>query len=155
MKDDQSKQAHRFLEGKSQNLGPLFAKAKELQALNQKIAAYLSPEIAHYCQVANQMGNKLTLIVANGSIATQLRFQAIDIIRKFHSSADPALQKIQTIQCKVYPDIAMTPLQTRSRAKRKVQPLSPETAQIIHDMAESIQDPKLKEIMERIARRGK
>lgn len=129
----------------SRNLECILSKIKELDELHNKISIYLHPNIRAYCHVANLMGHRLIMIVANGSIATQLRFQTPDLIALFRK--DPLLQKIKEIHCKVYPPLV--PL-----AQIKTEPmslLSAETAEIISEIANSLTDDKLSQIMKKIA----
>lgn len=144
-----SKKTNAFLQGNQKDLQFLFGKVKELEALNKKIATYLDPSFANYCQVGNVMGNKLIIIVANGSIATELRFKTNDLIRRFKE--DPLLRRIQEIQCKVRPMQQLARFNEHRVTMRKMAPLSAETAEIIHHIAESLEDPKLRAIMKRIA----
>lgn len=146
MRERSSKKVNAYLRIESKSLNMIVAKVQELAALNQKLALYLEPEISNYCQVANRQGNRLILIAANGSIATQLRFQGIDLVRKFKK--DPVLQKIQEIQCKVRPTDSSRFIKP---ATKKVPLLSAETAETVKAIADSLSDPKLKEIMQRIA----
>ena len=107
----------------------------------------LPENLASYCQVANLVGNRLVLIVANGSIATQIRFLSADLLEKFKQ--DAILKRIQGIDCKVRPSPS-SPKPTNAY-QRKMPPLSQETAELVRDMAGSLEDPKLRKIMEKIA----
>src|SRR5262245_6534608 len=101
MKEYSYKKADIFLETDNRELKSVFAKIKDIAELNKQVIPYLEPNVANYCQVANQEGKRLILVVANGSVATQLRFQTLDLLRKFKQN--PKLQHIQEIQCKVRP----------------------------------------------------
>lgn len=147
MKEYSSKKADIFLETDNRDLQFVFTKLKQLEILNQRVATYLDDNIAKYCQVANLAEKRLTLIVANGSIATQIRFQSLDLLKKFKQ--DAMLRHIQDIQCKVRP--AQTATHTSYRKNKNMPALSQETAEIVSDIAESIEDPALREIMIKIA----
>lgn len=142
MTDSSIKKADSFLQ-------MIFTKAKMLEALNQKVANYLDSSLRNSCQVGNVSGSKLVLIVATGSVATQLRFQIPDLLRKFKT--DPELMRFQEIQTKVRPAQSVR----ATRQTKKVAPLSTASAEIIREVAESIDDPKLKEVLGRIAKRTK
>lgn len=152
--NDSSKKANAYLKAENHDLRMVFAKIKELAVLNEKVAQYLEPSIANYCQVANMVGPKLVLLAANGSIATQLRFQLPDLLKKLKADSHPALQKTQEIQCKVHPSFLPHKQAMAPKKKRAMQKPSPETARMMHELAESIEDPKLKEVMKRIAGHG-
>lgn len=150
--NDQSKKASNYLQTSVRELQTVFAKLKELTLINEKVSTYLDPNFAMFCQVANITANRLVLVVANGSIATQIRFQTLDLLRRFKQ--DPALAFIREIQCKVRPPYnpsEAAPAYTRP----PMEALSPQTAEMISEVAQSITDPRLREIMNRIARRTK
>jgi hypothetical protein len=153
--DTDSKKASTYLKAASQDERSLFAKIKALQALNQKVAAHLEPHLATYCHVVHIIGHRLIIMAANGSVATELRLQAMDLLRKFKADPDPELQRIQDIHCKVHPSLSTPAPRPLSKPRQKMQLLSPETAQLINDMAESLSDAQLKAIMKKIAGRGK
>lgn len=146
MKDD-SKKATDFLEGKNASMQTILFKVQLLKKLNAQFVKYIDANITEYCQVANRVGSKLIIVAANGSIATQLRFESADLLRKFR--ADAVLGNITQIEIKVRPT---TTYSTPKIKARKVAPLSKDTAQLIDDIAESIDDPRLKQAMKRIAR---
>lgn len=153
MKNPSSKKTASYLQTTDGNLQPILAKVQELDKLNQKILPFLEPNIVKYCQIANLIGNKLVIIVANGSVATQLRFQTTDLLR--HFKQDPILKNILEIQCKVRPPESPVGGRRTPRTLPKMQSLSPETANMVSDMAESLEDPKLRDIMRRIAKNVK
>jgi len=124
----------------------ILQKVTQLNKLNQRVAAYLDPNLVNYCQVANQSNEQLIIVVANGSIATQLRFCIPDLLKKLQQ--DPLFKKIKNIQCKVLPTLH----QSLSQAVTPKMPLlSTETASLVQNIADSLEDPKLREIMQRIA----
>lgn len=140
------KKAGVVLQSGNQELKSIINKVNHIERLNQKINVFLPTEFAEYCKVANFSSNKLIIITANSSIATQLRFMAPDIIQKFKK--EPLLESIKEIQFK----IAMPQVKRyQPRKKTKVQMLSKETANVIRDFAQSLNDEKLRKIMERIA----
>lgn len=144
------KKAFAFIESDQRDLRFIFSKVAILNTLNSKLINYLDPNMAKYCQVANIIGNKLILIAANGSIATQIRFQANDLIRKFHK--DSSLKAITRIECIVRPVI---PSRLTTTSTKSMPLLTRETANIIHETAQLIDDPMLRKTMERIANRFK
>lgn len=150
MTDISSKKANAYLQVDHGDLQGVFTKLRALEELSQAVSPYLDPRIAPFCQVANCAANKLIIIVANGSIATQLRFQSADLIEKFHQH--PKLQGIKHIECKVRPTQALAAPACRPQ---KVTLLSAETAEIVHRMAQSLTDSRLRTIMEKIAGRVK
>ena len=144
------KKAGNYIGAEDRDLNTIIAKIKILETLNHKVQEYLDPALAPYCRVANKINNTLILMAANGSIATQLRFLSIDLLIKFEN--DPILKSIKKIECKVSPSPTLPPRLT-SVTSQRMPLITPKTAQIIRDIAKSISDPDLKEIMEKIANR--
>lgn len=152
MANRSNKQAGSYLTAKNQDLRALTVKLKELAELTNKVSALLDPELAPYCQVANKVGDRLILLTANSSIATKLRFQSVELLRRLRD--DPTFKGIRHIEGIVRPTKTQPrPLNTPQR--KKMPPLSPETAAIVESLAQSLEDPKLRIIMERIAKRVK
>lgn len=112
---------------------------------------YLAPSMRQYCQVANITDNRLIMIVANSSVATQLRFQTFDLLRQF--KADSMLKKINEIQIKVRPYTFF--ISRFNTPTKNIAPLSEETANTIRSIASSLKDTTLRQIMEKIASRTK
>jgi hypothetical protein len=150
--DSTFKKADQFIEAKGRDLNAIFARIKILEAINIELQKYLEPDIARYCQAANIIDRKLILLAANGSIATQLRFQASDLLRKFKDN--PLLKNIQQIECKVRP-VNAPAIVRRQQHVKNMQLLSTHTAEIIREIAESLDDPKLRNIMLKISRHTK
>lgn len=148
MSDSFTKKSHQYLKSSQNDLQMIFTKIKALEEINKRVLSYLSADMKKYCQVANFTSKGLIILAANGSVATQLRFQTGELLQKFKS--DPILQKYPTIQCKVRPS---SPLSTPSKttSSRQAAKLSSETAGFIRDIANSLEDPKLKAALERIA----
>jgi len=143
------KKAKEFIDHDSRDLQAVFEKVNLLGDLNQKIEAHLDPALVKYCQASNLTNGKLTLIVANGSVATQIRYQTNDILRKFRG--DPALKHITAIECKVRPEQPPLPPRLSDKPVKNTLTLSPATAEAIKSIADSITDPGLREVMTRIA----
>lgn len=135
-----------YIESDTHDLKFIFDKIRALNLIQEKVQTYLDPVLAKYCQVANLAENRLVLLVANGSVATQVRFMANDLLKKF--SQDPSLQHVRHIECKVRP--ARTKV-SDDKKDYQVQPLSADTAAIVRELADTIEDKKLREIMLRIS----
>jgi hypothetical protein len=135
-----------YIESDTHDLKFIFDKIRALNLIQEKVQTYLDPVLVKYCQVANLAENRLVLLVANGSVATQIRFMTNDLLKKF--SQDSSLQHIRQIECKVRP--AGTKV-SEDKKGYQVEPLSVETAAIVRELAESIEDTRLREIMLRIS----
>ncbi len=143
-----SKKAFAYFSSHHHDLDSLCVKVKEWQTLNQKLSTYLDSHLATYCQLGHLIGDRLIILVANGSIATQLRFRSTDLLAQF--TRDPAFKHIRHIDYKVRP---VYPMSSSLQQKRKITLLSTATAELIRNLAETIEDKTLREVMERIATR--
>jgi hypothetical protein len=131
----------------SQDLHPVLEKIKKLQSLAKQMAPYFDDILKNNCQVANCEGRYVVLIVANASLATHLRFQTALLLSQFKKN--PHLQMIQEIRIKIVPS-----RQANKNGRQRTQAmkrLSPQTASTLRQMAASLQDERLRKIMERIA----
>lgn len=137
-----SKSASDYLQG----LGSIIQQVGQLKELNQHFKQYIAPEIAEYCFVTRLVNHKLTVLTASGSIATQIRFESFDLLRKF--KGDAVLKEVKQIETKVRPQQA--PGGSHKKTK-KVAKLSTASSEIIESIAESIDDEKLKKALLRIA----
>lgn len=147
-----NKKAMHYFSSDDNDLQFVLARAKKLSHIATKVMAYLDPTIAPYCQIANLTGNKLIILTANASIATQIRFQTADLLPRLQADEEPALKIIRSIHCKVQPDL----LKARHSCKTaSVQKLSSATAEIVDAIADTLEDPKLRAIMKKIATRRK
>ena len=128
-------------------LKQILNKIERINCLNKFFLKYIDANLQDYCQVVNELNGKLIVLVANGSVATQLRFSTMDLLRKFKQ--DPQLQHVKEIHIKVRPfDLSNKQI----RQHKSVQKMSAQTAKILEEMAESLEDEKLKEIMKNIAK---
>lgn len=146
-----SLKAGNHLQKGSHDIKHIFEKVRALNRIKRNIFTHFDPNIAKQCQVANLIGSKLVLLVNTASIATQLRYQARHLLEKF--AKDPNLQQIKYIEYKVRLAQPLPIVKKVEPPKRKVEHLSESTSAIIHELADTIEDPKIREIMHRIASR--
>ena len=150
-KDNPTKQAGSYI-GQGSSLKPLLEKVNQLKLLNDLFLPFLEPAKRDYCQVANIVGDKLVVMTANASVATQLRLEARDLLTKIQ--ADPSLKFVKEIQYKVTPHQAVS---RRRIVKPRQSPerLSEETAEMMREFASSLEDDNLRLVMEKIAKNTK
>jgi hypothetical protein len=150
MKETESKPVSALLQPNHNDLQTVLSKVKAIQTLNQTIIPLLDDSLQKYCQVANLANGVLVLLTANGSVASQMRYVIPDLLRKLRSN--PSLRHIHEIQCKVRPQVSVGVERGAAKRKpKKVTLLSADTAATLLDMAETIEDPELRAIMQRIA----
>lgn len=130
----------------SKILQTIIKKVDELNYFYSLLSKQLDPLIARHCQVTKFEKNCLFILVDNGSWATQLRFQIPDLMAKLR--AYPELEKLGGIICKIRP-----PLNSKSSPakKRTLTSLTRETAEAMLETAKSVQDSRIRKILEKIA----
>ncbi len=139
-----------YLNNEQQELISIYNKVKKLAQLKSQIFTYINPQFAKYCQLGNEENNRITILVENAAIGATLRFQTEDLLQKF--SQNPSLKHIRGIQFKIRPFCTHTPNYHSSHEAKKPPVLSSQAAKIIKEIAESIKDPALRAVMEKIAK---
>jgi len=154
MKNTLTKSIASLLQPNHRDLQTVLSKVKAIETLNHTLIPLLDPAIQKYCQVANLANGVLVVLTANGSVASQLRYQAPELLKQLHKT--PALKHIREIQSKVRPPQPVGVQRgTVSKIPQKTALLSQETADTLLAMAETIEDDELREVMQRIARNTK
>lgn len=148
MVQDSSKKVTALIQSVSHDLQPLFSKIKYLEKLNLELDTLVDPAVRQYCQIANYHNGCLVLLIANASVAMQLRFQKMNLLADLKKRK--LFSHVNNIEFKIRP-LYLQPLRLAPAVKRKVPRLSVKTAQIIRDAAAGIDDPKLQAIMRKIA----
>lgn len=141
---------------KKDELHYLLSKIRENEVLNKHVIPMLDHEIRNGTQVVNTNNHQLILLTLNAAIATHIRFNKGSILAKFKKH--PLLKRFTDIHCKVRPQTSTylpNRLNPTQKVKRKMALLSEETSAVILDIAESIEDPKLRDVMVRIAKHRK
>lgn len=140
------KKSEAFLQKDELNF--LFTKVNEIKRLHESVMPYIDKNMRDGVKVANMIGKRLILLADSGAIATYLRFNKSTLLIQFMQH--PILKRFNDIHCIVR--VAETlPRQVTKQTENKMPLLDAETGQIIKDIAATIDDPKLKAVMERIA----
>ncbi len=137
-----------ILNNDSKILEAITARLNELKQLNFLFQQHVEHLLATHCQVAGIDKNCLMVIVDNGHWTTQLRFQIPTILSQLRLNAQ--LKNLKGIICKTRPDYS-TADSRQSKQSRKMARISQQTANIILSTAQTIDDAKLRGIMEKIA----
>ena len=139
-----------YLQTDSKTLGSLLTRLKQLNHWNIYLRECLAEdELIHHCQIVNLSGNSLIVIADNPHWMTRLRFHIPELLKKLRVCQ--GLEKIQGICCKVQPNY----IQAKTKKRHSPQIMSDHTAAAIRDIANKLQDEKLRLILEKIASRCK
>ncbi|OGT39476.1 MAG: hypothetical protein A3F12_02920 [Gammaproteobacteria bacterium RIFCSPHIGHO2_12_FULL_38_14] len=146
MTTDASKKVMAYFKSPRDDLKQFFSKLKIRDALEERLSHYLHPSIQKDCCVAHLNGSRLTILTANAAVATQLRFEAANLLKKMQG--DPVLKQIKEIHFKVSVNqfISKPPLKNNP-----MEPLSTETSKTVFEIANTIKDERLQSILKKIA----
>jgi len=126
----------------------LVTQTRELKRLTRLLQAELNPSLAPHCHIARLTPPHLTIIVDSPAWSTRLRFQSTGLLRQL-AKKHQIFRGVTDIEIKIYP----------ARLQRRTPPsvprhISPGAAAVITDMANSIDDPGLKQALLRLASRS-
>jgi hypothetical protein len=139
---------YKVMLGKKGEVEHLVTQTRELKRLTQLLQAELNPSLAPHCHVARLTPSHLTIVVDSPAWSTRLRFQSNSLLRQL-SKKYSIFQGVNNIEIKVYPARL-----TRPAPQSMPRHISPAAAETITDMANSIDEPGLKEALLRLASRS-
>lgn len=140
--------ANHILNNDNKTIRNILDRLNDLKELNRLLSKYVDSETSKHCQIIKYEKNCLFVIVDNGNWATQLRFRIPDLMAKLRLHA--GLENISGIICKTRPAAGL--VKTPKLTTRTVATLSAKTAESLLETAKTIKDPKLRAIIERIAK---
>jgi len=140
---------YKFLLGKKGEVAHLVTQGREFQRLTRLLQNELDPSLAPHCRIGGFAPPRLTIVVDSPAWSTRLRFQSPGLVRQL-SNKYKEFQGVSNIEVKIYP----------ARLKRRTPPtvprqISPAAADGITRMANSIDNPNLKQALLRLASRAK
>lgn len=139
---------YKVLLGKKGEVEHLVTQTNELKRLTRLLQAELNPSLAPHCHVARLTPPHLTVVVDSPAWSTRLRYQSTGLLRQL-ARKHQIFQDVTHIEIKIYP--ARLQRRTPSSVPRDI---SPGAATVITDMANSIDDPGLKQALLRLASRS-
>lgn len=141
------KQPHKTIQqiaDDSQQLGSVLSKAQHIMQLNQGLNIFFPDDLRNHCQIINLQQSQLTVAADNAAWATQLRYQVNTVLDGIKTvMPDIRSLKIVTQQ----PDAIV---KTKPVEKRE---LSAEAAEHLQATAETVTNPELKAVLEKLASR--
>lgn len=137
---------YKLLQGEKSRLAELVTTARQLRQLNQHLLAVLDQPLTDHCQVARYVAGELVIQVDSPVWASRLRYYIPTLLQELKKNI-PALQGLKSIKIHVAP-ATPGPVE-KPPATREI---SPAASQNIHAMAEGIEDPQLREALQRLSR---
>ena len=139
---------HKLLSNADGDVASLITRARLLARYSKWLASVLPVPLGEHAVVADIQGNKLVIGVDNAAWATKIRFLTPDLIEKL-TSKFKELKYIEQIITHVMPLQLATPDNTKVAVEKPH--LSQQNAALIQSLAETIDDPNLKEALLRLA----
>ncbi len=129
-------------------LNDILERVAALQTLTAQLKAFLPEPLNAHCWAANLEDGALTIGVDNTVWMSHIRALTMDLLR--HLRQDPRYASIRQIKGKVQ-------LFDKPRVAKKSSPalhnISSENAETLQALAEDMDDPALKAVLERLAKR--
>lgn len=123
--------------------------AQALARLNDILGLYLDTQLNRVVQVASYRDGTLTLATANSSAAGQLRYLSrIHVQRLRQHDEFCGLLRIKVVSAP--PDY-----EVREKPANPLQPLSPETGELLNELAKSLGQGEVSEALIRLARHAR
>ncbi len=135
------KSLKQILGSKNPGMQELLQQTQKLRQLNAQLAYLLPLPLSLHCTAAGISNQTLTLLVESAAWATRLRLQTPSILKGLHHF------QIQALTVKIQPPQAAP--QTAARARPK---MSESTSNLLNNLADVTNDPKLKLALLRLAK---
>ncbi len=126
-------------------LHQLTVRSQQLQALNQRLAEILPPEMCAHCYLANINHQTVVIHTDNASYATRLRFQANTIFQALTGHVPHIISKL---------DVRVRPTLNSPIARRESLSMSRHSAQMIQATAQTLDNTALQRSLYKLARRA-
>ncbi len=136
-----------FICDDSPALEQLVRRARYLEAVDRALQQLLGPSLAGHCRVANITPDSLVLQTASGAWGSRLRYLAPSILQQL--SRQLGWRQVKHTKVQVRPEAFPDREQPVRRAH-----LSRESAALLRDVAESTEDPGLRDALLRLSQRG-
>lgn len=151
MNDNHPKPITDLLQPNLKELQTLLSKIRAISLLNETVKNLLPSHLQKYCQVANLSNGILVMLTANGSAASELKNHLNPLLHQLHQT--PNLRHIREIEVKVRPTSTPVGVHRGKATKSPTKPakLTATASAAVSAVAETIEDPRLREIMKKIA----
>ena len=139
---------YKFLLGKKGEVAQLVTQGQELQRLTRLLQKELDSSLAPHCRIGRLTPPCLTIVVDSPAWSSRLRFQSTGLLRQLNKKYKE-FQSVSQIEIKIYP-VRLSRREPVTTPRR----LSPAAAKGITEMANSIEEPALRQALLRLASRA-
>ena len=122
----------------------LFRQAQAIERLQVLVNSVLEPAAREHCRAASYKDGLLKLLVTDSQWATRVRYQQRRLIRQLQAYSEFAT--LTKIHCKVQPPSVKYAIPVRKMKRSSV------AAESLFETSKAINDPKLREALQRLAR---
>lgn len=138
---------YKLLRAQKGDVAELVTHARQLGHLSDIIQAMLEPSLADHCHLAHFDGSRMVIVADSPAWATRLRFSVDTLVSQLqqYSNKFHRLSKIEVAVRPQLPDLPQVNVVERT--------ISVEAAQYIEESADSVEDPDLKQALQRLASR--
>jgi hypothetical protein len=143
-----AQQVHKLLKA-SRRTSRLLQRVERGRQLTHDIQTLLPSPLASYCQAGDLVEHKLTIITTSPVWAAKLRYLQPTLLQAFRSI--PTLAQVTEINIK----ISNQPQHRQTPARGRKAHMSPQSAELIRQTADSIEDPALRESLLKLSRHAK
>ena len=140
---------YKLLRAQKGDVAELVTHARQLGHLSDIIQAMLEPSLADHCHLAHFDGSRMVIVADSPAWATRLRFSIDTLVSQLqqYSNKFHRLSKIEVAVRPQLPDLPQVNVVERT--------ISVEAAQYIEESAAGVEDPDLKQALQRLASRQK
>ena len=137
---------YKLLKAKKGDVAQLVTHARQLGHLSSIVQAMLEPPLANHCQLAHFDGSRMVLIADTPAWASRLRFSINTLLAQLKQYSNK-FHALSQIEVQVKPVLPSMPAPIKKERK-----LSAEAAHCLTESAEGIEDPALKQALQRLAK---
>lgn len=142
-----------FLSDDGSPLQRLFYRARSFGQVLCQVKQHLDHDLAEHCCAASIHEHTLVLHTTSSAWATRLRYISRQLLSSLQS--EPDFSHLTHIDIKIKHPLHLPTLVNPEDKPTPPTPLSPHTVKLLEDTASHSEDPKLREALRRLARRGK
>jgi hypothetical protein len=126
----------------------LMAQAGHIQKLKQQFKQALRPALSPHCELLSIHERVLTISVDSSVWASRLRYEQQRILSKLQ--ANPEFPEIASLSVKIAKPKRIKPVAKKRQANRP----SEDSIATMSELAQKVDDPKLKKALQRLAQRA-
>lgn len=142
-----------FLSDDGSPLQRLFHRARSYERVLRQVKQHLDHDLGEHCCAASIHEHTLVLHTTSAAWASRLRYISRQLLSTLQT--EPDFTHLTHIDIKIKHPLQLPTLVNPQDKPAPPTPLSPHSVMLLEDAAAHTDDPKLREALQRLARRGK